>query len=271
MTVRAVHHLNCGTMILGLVSHCLLIETSDSLVLVDSGFGTDSVRDPATFLGPARLAIAPKLNMRETALHQIEALGYDRRDVRHIVLTHLDLDHAGGIADFPWATVHVHGPELRAAQAPGLANRLRYRTQQWRHGPQWQVNELDDGETWFGLEVAGNLAGLPPEIVVIPLYGHTHGHIGVAVDTDTGWLLHAGDALLHTGQLCRGLHPTTLVYGSPNPRLVLARVQNVRRLRELRQDNDDNITIFAAHDRYAFARLSAAPPTSRRYSRSRPV
>lgn len=29
------------------------------------------------------------------------------RDVRHIVLTHLDFDHAGGLDDFPEATVHM--------------------------------------------------------------------------------------------------------------------------------------------------------------------
>ena len=39
-------------------------------------------------------------------------------DAGTIVLTHLDLDHAGGLADFPQATVHVSATELRALQAP---------------------------------------------------------------------------------------------------------------------------------------------------------
>jgi glyoxylase-like metal-dependent hydrolase (beta-lactamase superfamily II) len=37
--------------------------------------------------------------------HQVQRLGFDPRDVRHIVLTHLDFDHAGGLDDFPHATV----------------------------------------------------------------------------------------------------------------------------------------------------------------------
>ncbi|MGP3965322.1 hypothetical protein ACTWPT_56180 [Nonomuraea sp. 3N208] len=38
------------------------------------------------------------------------------------------------------------------------------------------------------------LNGLPPEILLIPLAGHSRGHSGVAVDTGATWLLHAGDA-----------------------------------------------------------------------------
>ncbi|WP_223281445.1 MBL fold metallo-hydrolase [Streptomyces antnestii] len=43
----------------------------------------------------------PVLDTGETAVRQVAALGYDIEDVRHIVLTHLDLDHAGGLRDFP--------------------------------------------------------------------------------------------------------------------------------------------------------------------------
>jgi glyoxylase-like metal-dependent hydrolase (beta-lactamase superfamily II) len=36
---------------------------------------------------------------------------YDPKDVRHIVLTHLDFDPAGGLGDFPHATVHMLADE----------------------------------------------------------------------------------------------------------------------------------------------------------------
>ena len=38
-------------------------------------------------------------------------------DVRHVLLTHLDRDHAGGIPDFPKARVHVHRKEHEMAVA----------------------------------------------------------------------------------------------------------------------------------------------------------
>lgn len=119
-----VHHFNCGTMPLGLVSHCLLIETPSSLVLVDTGFGLDCVRAPDEILGVGGRILRPVLDENETALRQVEGLGFDATDVRHIVLTHMDLDHAGGLADFPWATVHVHGPEFRAAMKPSHAEKV---------------------------------------------------------------------------------------------------------------------------------------------------
>ncbi len=65
--------------------------------------------------------IRPRLEVAETALRQIADLGFRIDDVRHIVPTHLDLDHAGGLADFPEATVHVHAAELRAANNADLA------------------------------------------------------------------------------------------------------------------------------------------------------
>jgi glyoxylase-like metal-dependent hydrolase (beta-lactamase superfamily II) len=40
-------------------------------------------------------------------LEQVKQLGFSPRDVRHIVLTHLDSDHAGGLENFPEAHVHV--------------------------------------------------------------------------------------------------------------------------------------------------------------------
>jgi len=105
MSVPTVHHLDCAPMnpVGGapLVAHCLLVETGSSLVLVDTGLGTADVADPRRLGTFFRRAMRPELAMAHTAYHQIRALGYDPRDVQDIVLTHLDLDHAGGLADFP--------------------------------------------------------------------------------------------------------------------------------------------------------------------------
>jgi glyoxylase-like metal-dependent hydrolase (beta-lactamase superfamily II) len=55
-------------------------------------------------------------------------LGYQPQDVRHIVLTHLDLDHVGGLRDFPHAEVHVYAEELDNATAQATTmDRGRFR------------------------------------------------------------------------------------------------------------------------------------------------
>ena len=59
-------------------------------------------------------------------MRQLEALGHDPADVRHIITTHLDLDHAGGIGDFPEAQIHLFASELAEARSPGLLERARY-------------------------------------------------------------------------------------------------------------------------------------------------
>ncbi|XUM21916.1 MBL fold metallo-hydrolase [Bradyrhizobium oligotrophicum S58] len=133
-----VHHLNTGTMcprggrlVSGsgglfararLVCHCLLIESDDGLVLVDTGIGSGDIAAPARLGARWVRQAAPRLDASETALQQVRALGFSPDDVRHILLTHLDRDHAGGIGDFPKAKVHVHRAE-HAMAVEGLRRR----------------------------------------------------------------------------------------------------------------------------------------------------
>ena len=93
----------------------------------------------------------PRLEVAETALRQVADLGYRPSDVRHIVPTHLGLDHAGGISDFPGAAVHIYGDELRAASSrSSLIERSRYRAIQISAVKKWAVVEEEEGKSWFG-------------------------------------------------------------------------------------------------------------------------
>jgi glyoxylase-like metal-dependent hydrolase (beta-lactamase superfamily II) len=274
-----VHHLNCGTLrpvsrrlVNGdggllepgvMVCHCLLIETDRGLVLVDSGLGLADVRDPVGSLGARFVRLTrPLLDPDETAVRQVARLGYRPEDVRHIVVTHLDLDHAGGLADFPRATVHVHARERDAALSRSTAGeRRRYRPHHWAHGPTWATYSGTDGDAWFGFDAVRQLAGLPPEILLIPLAGHTRGHCAVAVDTGAGWLLHAGDAYFFhdetdpTRPRCTpGLRAFQALVQIDGP----ARRANQARLRELRAAHDDSVGIFSAHDHVELARYGRA-------------
>lgn len=180
-----------------LICNCLLIETSSGLVLVDTGIGIRDMTDPKR-LGPMHFLLGLELEAEGTAAHQVERLGFSISDVRHIIPTHLDLDHAGGLPDFPAAEVHVFELEKNAATAPRtLKQRERYRSCHWSHGPRWRTYDVDAGERWNGFDCVRELQGLPPEILLVSLPGHTPGHAGIAVSTgleDSRWLLHAGDA-----------------------------------------------------------------------------
>src|SRR3954466_4163679 len=98
-----------------LACHCLLVETASSLVLVDTGLGLRDVANPRSRLSGFFLALVkPDFREEMTAVRQVARLGHDPRDVRHIVLSHLDFDHAGGLDDFPHATVHLLARERDA-------------------------------------------------------------------------------------------------------------------------------------------------------------
>lgn len=206
-----IHHLSCGTMCppggrlidgrsarLGssiLVCHCLLVETNEGLVLVDTGIGLGDIERPDERL-PRRFRkfMRVQLQPEQTAARQVQALGFSLSDVRHIVLTHLDFDHAGGLDDFPNATVHVMRQEAAAAEArDGKLERARYRPAQWGDRSRWRLYDVQ-GEPWLDFQAVRGLEGLPPEILMVPLAGHTPGHAGVAIEQGGHWLLHAGDA-----------------------------------------------------------------------------
>jgi glyoxylase-like metal-dependent hydrolase (beta-lactamase superfamily II) len=104
--------------------HCFLIEGDDRLILVDTGLGVEDVNDSRRLGFLFNALTRPRLDIAETALRQVADLGFRPDDVRDIVPTHLDLDHAGGMGDFPGAAVHVFATELRAASNPsGLLER----------------------------------------------------------------------------------------------------------------------------------------------------
>ncbi|MEL6470920.1 MAG: MBL fold metallo-hydrolase [Cyanobacteria bacterium J06623_4] len=242
-----------------MVAHCLLIETESGLVLVDTGLGCDDIVSAKTRLSLGfRLLGNPRLEQQETAVCQVEQLGYRRSDVRHIILTHLDLDHAGGISDFPQAQVHLLQCELRAAQAAGgVMHRFRYRPAQWQQHSHW-VTYQPVGEKWFGFESVRSLQGLPPEILLIPLPGHTHGHAGIAIQTSQGWLLHAGDAYFHRNELNH--YAPTCPLGLRLFQRLLATdyrdvLRNQQRLRHLIHSHNSSIQVFSSHDSSEFKQL----------------
>ncbi len=252
-----IHHLNCASFCvwgsaIPSACHCILIETDSDLVLVDTGLGCQDIQTPRTRL-PLwfRVLSRPYLDRRETAISQIEQLGYDPRDVRHIILTHLDFDHGGGISDFPQARIHLLQPEFDAARSTtGWRQRQRYRPQQWPPDLEWYPYPLT-GETWLGFQAVRSLQGLPPEILMVPLQGHSRGHAGVAVQTPQGWLFHAGDAYFHRDQM-DPIRPSCPLLLSGFQWLIAsdysACVENQLRLRHLREQQGDSLQLCCSHD-----------------------
>ena len=261
-----------------LTCHCLLVETeSHGLVLVDTGFGLRDTLRPTPRLPAWNLALLrPRLHPERTAIRRLKKMGFAPTDVRHIVMTHLDFDHAGGLIDFPHATVHLTAAEAEAATHPrGFIERSRWRPAQWGDTHRWHTVETRLGsrssaDTLFGLRNVREIEGLPPDILFVPLPGHTPGHAGVAVKGPRGWMLHAGDSYFNRAEAHGDGHAPPLV--AAYERLMADDIDDQReslaRLRTMLRAPDADIAVFCTHDPVEFVAMSAwtesdyAPPVA---------
>ena len=238
------------------VTHCLLVERAEGLVLVDTGFGLATVDDPKRLGRVFTMAMRPALDVAEAALTQVTRLGFTKDDVTDVVLTHMDVDHAGGIGDFPGARIHVDASEFQVATKPhGAVGKWRYVAAHWAHHPKWELHG-SGGDDWFGFE---GVKVLGDDVLLVPLRGHSHGHVGVAVRRpEGGWLLDAGDSYFSAGETRT---PPAYLPGMVAFQKLMGvdedtRRDNQARLRELKAAHGDEVEVFCSHSAEEFARLA---------------
>jgi glyoxylase-like metal-dependent hydrolase (beta-lactamase superfamily II) len=277
MSIDRIHHLNCTTFRLRFarafdgrrtilddslvyVSHCLLVETSHAgLVLIDAGFSTQEVDNPRRVPPIFRFVFRPPWRHEETAVACIKALGLAPEDVRHIILTHLDYDHAAGIADLPWATAHVYAPEMHAAlHGKSWRDRIRYDRRQLARHERWDIHDGTGGDSWYGLRKLRPIKGIGDEFALIPLIGHSAGHCGVAVRGEKRWLIHAGDAYMNCGELQPAPNgpASTGLFQPVMQADGVARKNSLRLLSELHRCHGDTVRVVSAHDKTEFTQCA---------------
>jgi glyoxylase-like metal-dependent hydrolase (beta-lactamase superfamily II) len=258
MGIIKIHYLNLGTLcpvggrIFGssepLKCQCLLIEKEDGLILVDTGLGMMDITDPYSRLGiPFCTLIRPKLDTNETAVSTIKKLGFKKNDVKHIILTHLDIDHAGGVSDFPHAKIHLHHSELEEAENPTqYISKDRYRN--FSSNCNYQTYS-EFGDTWFDFKSVRPLVGLDDEIALVPLIGHSRGHSGIAIRGPLGWIFHIGDSVYGEEHLESKYFPKLgyLMLENLFQYNFKDRINNLKKLRKLKNDQDE-IEIICSHD-----------------------
>jgi glyoxylase-like metal-dependent hydrolase (beta-lactamase superfamily II) len=245
-----VHHFNCldietaeGAKAVG---HCLLLEDEAGMALVDTGIGLGEVQNPKERLGEGLIeAVGFKLDKDRPMIVQLQANGWNPKDVQDCIVSHLDIDHIGGLLDFPGIRVHVSSEEWENFSG----GNPRYLARQMR-GVSPVSTYADSKEKWFGLEARRVDVNFSSAIYLIPLFGHTLGHCGVAIEQDDHWILYAGDAYYYRVELQRDDHLISVLAALRADDNV-ERIISLEKIKNLLRDHPD-LELFSAHDPMEF-------------------
>ena len=166
------------------------IEHRDGVILVDTGMSSRLKREPPwhPFF---RLGVRFDVEPEEEAGPRLKAIGIGAADVKRIVLTHLHIDHDGGLAHFPGSEILVSPGEL--ATASGFSGRLLgYLPQRWPKSFDPKPLVLDDGP--YGPFKRSKRLIADGSIVAVATPGHTRDHLSVIVEDGDRVAFIAGDA-----------------------------------------------------------------------------
>jgi glyoxylase-like metal-dependent hydrolase (beta-lactamase superfamily II) len=187
----------------------LLEHPRAGVVLIDTGFHADVMSARARAIGTFNSWLFRSLKMRpeQTIAAQLAARGLAPQDVELIVMTHLHVDHASALRDFPNATVLVSDTEWHAAHARGSAfagyhsahfvPSLSYRLVHHPAAPDAATGRFAQAVDVFG---DGSL-----RLVSTP--GHTTGHQSLLVRLRDREALLTGDAIYTLPTLREGKRP----------------------------------------------------------------
>jgi glyoxylase-like metal-dependent hydrolase (beta-lactamase superfamily II) len=153
----------------------VLLQTDGGWVLLDTGFNTALIRDPALhrryFPSVEYQPLLP--GPGEPIEESLADIGVDVDDIGLVALSHLHVDHAGGLKLFAGKVpVHAQRRELEY----GLSNH----PEPERHS----IYRVDFDDPSIDWQLADGEAEIAPGITAVPTYGHTPGHQSFVVDMD---------------------------------------------------------------------------------------
>jgi len=238
MTPVALHLFDSGTLVFAgneVPVPYFLIRHPDGDVVVDGGNPRPVADDPKAYWGRMADQFVVHMTPDQHCETQIRAAGVDPASVRHIVQTHLHMDHTGALGHFPNATVVVHATELESARGDAP---------QWRG---YMPADIDKpGLEFDTYEGERDLFG-DGSVRLIPSPGHSAGHVSVLLELEnTGHVLLTADAsdakAIWDGRIPpRGLHDEAQAAAS------------LQRLHEV-ADEHDALVVFG-HDAGNWASL----------------
>lgn len=153
-----------------------VLKSADEVIVVDCGYVDEEAkrRGRPIYLEPAQA---------------LQGMGIRAEDVTTLIITHLHYDHAGGLEQFPNATIHLQAAEMAFATGPCMCQETLRMPFTADHVCE-MVRRVYSGRVVFH-EGEGQVAD---GVTVHCIGGHSRGLQAVRVRTASGWLCLASDA-----------------------------------------------------------------------------
>jgi N-acyl homoserine lactone hydrolase len=218
------------------------------LILVDTGFHAALAVDPTSNMGPVLGRVFnPRLGPDDAMPDQLRARALDPKNVAVVVMTHLHVDHASGVSQFPDAMFIVSAREWHAAaEEKGLTG--GYVRRQFDHAFDWRTVDFDGGDVNSFASFARTLDLFGDGSVRLAYTpGHTLGHMSVVLRTREREFLIAADA----AYTMRSLRESVMPYGAHDEHEYRRSLKEVQRYIE----QTPNAVVSVGHDLDAFRAL----------------
>jgi glyoxylase-like metal-dependent hydrolase (beta-lactamase superfamily II) len=219
-----------------------LMEHPEGYVLFDTGNAREVIDRKEEHWGDVVAAYDPVMTEEEWVVSAIAKVGVHPEDVKYVILSHLHLDHAGGVGHFPKARYIVQREELHFAYVPDFYMKGAYIRKDFDKPVDWFILEgwQDDGFDVFG----------DGKIKVLFTPGHTPGHQSVLVNLQNeGSFLLTGDSCYTQENLNEDVLPGLVA----DPRATVKTMQRIRMLK------DRNVAVVTGHDPVAWQTFRKAP------------
>ncbi|WP_028778477.1 N-acyl homoserine lactonase family protein [Shimazuella kribbensis] len=209
---------------------CYLIEHPNGTVVIDAGWSEDVRTRPEEHLGHAYKFCHPRLPSGQSVKEHLESKKIAVKNIDHVVISHLDIDHISGIHLLGDAkSFLVSEPEWNSAKSfqKARCEGITFET--------FSLEPIPFGPYHLGKDLF--LDGL---VYLVFTPGHTEGLISVVARVKDGWLLLTSDA----GYSEKSWNQLILPGNSTNDQQALESLKWISSFSK----RDDCVAVIANHD-----------------------
>jgi N-acyl homoserine lactone hydrolase len=216
-----------------------LIEHPRGLVLYDTGSHPKVAEDVGAYWGEMFKNMV-RFSKDLTVDNQIKALGYKVTDVKYIVMSHMHMDHTGGMYMFPHAKFLTMRGELNYAYWPAPDRRNIFLIDDLLPTRNYQWTELEGEFDMFG----------DGSLTLLHTPGHTPGSTSLVVRLPHQNIVLAGDAV-HMRDALDTEHTMSV---DTDPAQAVASIRRLKAMRDMQ-----GMRVWVSHDPNDWAEMGPAP------------